>query len=128
MSRIPSRHIHSPRLAFAAAVASTLLLAACGQKASTPAAIQPTGQVDAARLAAVDAEPGAWLTTGRDGGKTHYSPLNTINRDLIKQATSTGKGGFLDTVATSGASAKAKIDTLYVAALARKPSAKGRST
>jgi len=50
--------------------------------------------------------------------------LMMFNGDLIKQATSTGKGGFLDTVATSGASAKAKIDTLYVAALARKPSAK----
>ena len=48
--------------------------------------------------------------------------LMMFNGDLIKQATSTGKGGFLDTVATSGASAKAKIDTLYLAALARKPS------
>ena len=50
--------------------------------------------------------------------------LMMFNGDLIKQATSTGKGGFLDAVATSGASAKSKIDTLYGAALARKPSAK----
>lgn len=50
--------------------------------------------------------------------------LMMFNGDLIKQATSTGKGGFLDAVATSGASAKAKIETLYVAALARKPLAK----
>ena len=54
--------------------------------------------------------------------------LMMFNGDLIKQATSTGKGGFLDMVATSGASAKAKIDTLYVAALARKPSAKEVAT
>jgi len=54
--------------------------------------------------------------------------LMMFNGDLIKQATSTGKGGFLDAVATSGASAKAKIDTLYVAALARKPSAKEVAT
>jgi Tfp pilus assembly protein PilV len=50
--------------------------------------------------------------------------LMMFNGDLIKQATSTGKGGFLDTVAAGGASAKAKIDALYLAALARKPSAK----
>ena len=50
--------------------------------------------------------------------------LMMFNGDLIKQATSTGKGGFLDTVAGGGASAKAKIDALYLAALARKPSAK----
>ena len=54
--------------------------------------------------------------------------LMMFNGDLIKQATSTGKGGFLDTVASSGTSAKAKIDTLYVAALARKPSAKEVAT
>ena len=50
--------------------------------------------------------------------------LMMFNGDLIKQATSTGKGGFLDTVASGGASAKAKIDALYLAALARKPSTK----
>jgi Tfp pilus assembly protein PilV len=54
--------------------------------------------------------------------------LMMFNGDLIKQATSTGKGGFLDAVATSGASAKAKIDTLYIAALSRKPSAKEVAT
>jgi quinohemoprotein ethanol dehydrogenase len=43
----------------------------------------PEGKVDAARLAAVAAEPGQWLTTGRDAGKTHYSPLDAINRDNV---------------------------------------------
>jgi uncharacterized protein involved in high-affinity Fe2+ transport len=50
--------------------------------------------------------------------------LMMFNGDLIKQATNTGKGGFLDRVATSGMKNSAKIDTLYVAALARKPSPK----
>jgi len=54
--------------------------------------------------------------------------LMMFNGDLIKQATSTGKGGFLDAVATGSASAKAKIDTLYIAALARKPSTKELAT
>ena len=54
--------------------------------------------------------------------------LMMFNGDLIKQATGTGKGGFLDTVATSGASASVKINALYVAALARKPSSKELAT
>jgi hypothetical protein len=54
--------------------------------------------------------------------------LMMFNGELIKQATSTGKGGFLDAVATSGGSPKAKIETLYLAALARKPSAKEVAT
>jgi hypothetical protein len=54
--------------------------------------------------------------------------LMMFNGELIKQATSTGKGGFLDVVATSGGSPKAKIETLYLAALARKPSAKEVAT
>jgi quinohemoprotein ethanol dehydrogenase len=62
-------------------VAAAFLLAACAKQAPAPAPEKPAGQVDAARLAAIDKEPGAWLTTGRDGGKTHYSPLDGINRD-----------------------------------------------
>ena len=62
-------------------LAAALLLAACAKQAPAPAPEKPAGQVDAARLAALDSEPGAWLTTGRDGGKTHYSPLDAVNRD-----------------------------------------------
>jgi len=54
--------------------------------------------------------------------------LMMFNGDLIKQATSTGKGGFLDRVATSGMKNPAKIETLYQAALARKPTAKELKT
>jgi quinohemoprotein ethanol dehydrogenase len=48
----------------------------------------PTGKIDAARLAAIASEPGQWLTGGRDAGKTHYSPLETIDRDNV------GRVGF----------------------------------
>ena len=49
--------------------------------------------------------------------------LMMFNGDLVKEATSTGKGGFLDKIASSSLNPSQKIETLYVAALARKPSA-----
>ncbi len=52
--------------------------------------------------------------------------LMMFNGDLIKQATSTGKGGFLDQIAASGMPPTKKIDLLYKAALARVPSSKER--
>jgi len=48
--------------------------------------------------------------------------LMMFNGELIKQATSTGKGGFLDKVAGQSIPNAAKVETLYKAALARKPS------
>ncbi len=50
--------------------------------------------------------------------------LMMFNGDLVKTATGTGKGGFLDRVASADMSNAARIDTLYTAALARKPSRK----
>jgi hypothetical protein len=50
--------------------------------------------------------------------------LMMFNGDLIRQATSVGKGGFLDRVASGGGKNAAKITTLYQAALARNPSPK----
>ncbi|NBW95446.1 MAG: DUF1549 domain-containing protein [Planctomycetia bacterium] len=50
--------------------------------------------------------------------------LMMFNGDIVKVATGTGKGGFLDRVAAGGGKNSAKIDALYLAALARKPSAK----
>ena len=52
--------------------------------------------------------------------------LMMFNGELIKEATSVGKGGFLDKVATSGAAPAQKIDALYLSALARTPTAKER--
>jgi hypothetical protein len=49
--------------------------------------------------------------------------LMMFNGDLMKNAVSTGKGGFLDKIAGSSMSNASKIETLYMAALARKPSA-----
>ena len=50
--------------------------------------------------------------------------LMMFNGDLVKTATSTGKGGFLDRVATSDLTNAQRIDALYTAALARKPTRK----
>jgi len=43
------------------------------------------GWVDAERLAGIDAEPGAWLTGGRDSRQTYYSLLTQINRGNVGQ-------------------------------------------
>jgi hypothetical protein len=50
--------------------------------------------------------------------------LMMFNGDLVKTATETGKGGFLDRVATSDMTNAQRIDALYAAALARKPTRK----
>ena len=41
------------------------------------------GAIDTERLMKAAAEPGNWFTTGRDFGKSHYSPLRKINRDTV---------------------------------------------
>ena len=74
---------------WAAVAIGSLLLVACGSPVSPPSsapasaaqAATPAGQVDSTRLQGIDKEPGAWLTTGRDAGNTHYSPLSQINRE-----------------------------------------------
>jgi len=62
-------------------------LAACSKAPETAAdaAPVPTGKVDAQRVAAVDKEPGQWLTSGRDAGKTYYSPLDQINAETVSR-------------------------------------------
>ncbi|HTV51054.1 MAG TPA: PQQ-dependent dehydrogenase, methanol/ethanol family [Steroidobacteraceae bacterium] len=81
---------HSPRAlaALSAALTGVLILSACGAHSPAPPVAAPAsssgpppGQIDLERLQSIDKEPGAWLTTGRDLGKTHYSPLDAINRD-----------------------------------------------
>jgi quinohemoprotein ethanol dehydrogenase len=54
---------------------------AAAPRETTPAA----GRIDRGRLLAIAAEPGSWLTTGRDYGKTHYSPLESINRRTVQR-------------------------------------------
>lgn len=41
------------------------------------------GQIDRERLLNADAEPGQWMTEGRDFGKSHFSSLDQINTDTI---------------------------------------------
>src|SRR5690606_7987843 len=47
--------------------------------------------------------------------------LMMFNGDLIKQAIATDKGSFLGRIATSNLSPSAKIEHLFLAGLARKP-------
>ena len=42
-----------------------------------------TATLDAARVAAADAEPGNWLAHGRDYGEQRFSPLDMINADNV---------------------------------------------
>ena len=67
---------------FAAALA--LLVFGCS-RSPPPAAPGPTrfGQIDEARIVAADREPDQWLTGGRDGGGTYFSPLAEINERNI---------------------------------------------
>jgi quinohemoprotein ethanol dehydrogenase len=78
---------HSARNRVRATLAGVLaaLLAACSRTPApvAPAAAVPTGKVDLQRLLAIDGEPGAWLTTGRDFGETHYSPLDLISQQNV---------------------------------------------
>src|SRR5689334_1721202 len=62
-------------------------LSACNKAPETAASAAPvaTGKIDQARLDALDKEPGQWLTTGRDGGKTFYSPLDLINQQNVSR-------------------------------------------
>ena len=65
----------------AAKVATWLALAALGAAYGDPssAPTPPAGRVDAARLARAPKEPEQWLTNGRDGAGTYFSPLAQIN-------------------------------------------------
>ena len=75
---------------------TAMLAAGCGQQQDAGSENQPAaqqapaepiafGEIDRARLLAADSEPENWLTTGRNFGKTHYSPLTQINRDTVSR-------------------------------------------
>ena len=65
------------------ALALGLGISGCSKEPTVATAHVPTGKVDAARLANIAAEPGEWLTTGRDAGKTHFSPLTLIDKASV---------------------------------------------
>jgi alcohol dehydrogenase (cytochrome c)/quinohemoprotein ethanol dehydrogenase len=73
-----------------------LAMAACGQSQPSPqppaaavpaaqTALKPAAAVDAERLTAADSEPGNWMSTGRDYGEQHFSPLRKIEAGNVKQ-------------------------------------------
>src|SRR5580658_8458120 len=84
MFSVDANTCHPIRLA---GVGLSLFFAACGNHVPAPVPASqnsaPTAQVDLARLQSIEKEPGAWLTGGRDAGKTHYSPLEQINRQTV---------------------------------------------
>ncbi|RYG84395.1 PQQ-dependent dehydrogenase, methanol/ethanol family, partial [bacterium] len=75
--------MRSPILPAVVAVAS--LLSACSRAPTTPvvpAAPKPAA-VDAARLTKADAEPGQWMSHGRDYHEQRFSPLTAVNADNV---------------------------------------------
>ena len=58
---------------------TVLALPAAGAPGRGPAA------VDQARLLAADAEPGQWMSPGRNYQETHFSPLAGINQDNVSR-------------------------------------------
>ena len=71
----------------AALRAGLILIIACtaGAPALWARSGSPAGWVDAARLANAAHEPGQWLTAGRDGGQTYYSPLRGIDAGNVSR-------------------------------------------
>ncbi len=81
------------------AVLAAILLAACGAPQvqdqaqdqgqdparDSAAAPQSFAAIGRDRVLAADSEPGQWLTSGRDSGKSHYSTLDQINKDTVSR-------------------------------------------
>src|SRR5690606_25626305 len=72
------------------AAAASQTVAATASAASQPAAetrgaAEPAayGNITRERLLAADSEPGQWMTSGRDFGKSHYSSLDQINVETV---------------------------------------------
>jgi PQQ-dependent dehydrogenase (methanol/ethanol family) len=73
--------------------AASVLVIALGSLGCTPAAeddpaggaevANPAAGVDGARIAAADAEPGNWLSYGRDYGEQRFSPLDQIDTSNV---------------------------------------------
>mgnify|MGYP000660393579 CR=1 FL=1 len=53
--------------------------------AAPPVLARPAGDVDAARIAAADSEPGSWLAHGRTYSEQRFSPLDQINARNVAQ-------------------------------------------
>jgi len=71
----------------AALAALGLALSACRQAAPPPPAPAPkaAAAVDTARLLTANSEPGNWMSPGRTYDEQHFSPLQRINADNVRQ-------------------------------------------
>lgn len=68
-----------PIHALAVACSAAALLTAC------EAGPAPPGPVDTARIVSADAEPGNWMTHGRDYGEQRFSPLSSIDVSNVSE-------------------------------------------
>jgi len=68
-----------------ALAAAAFFIAGHGERilAQTKPAETAYGQIGLARLLAADKHPDQWLTSGRDFGKGHFSPLTQINKETV---------------------------------------------
>ncbi len=76
------------RIAFAIALAAAAFFVASRSEklsAQTKPGEAAYGQIDRARLLAANEHPDQWLTSGRDFGKSHYSPLAQINKETVSR-------------------------------------------
>ncbi|MGA9797250.1 MAG: PQQ-dependent dehydrogenase, methanol/ethanol family [Rhizomicrobium sp.] len=66
-----------------AGIAGAFLIGATLFAAAQPA--QPGANVDGAKIAAANSDPGEWLTTGRTYSEQRFSPLNQINTTNVSK-------------------------------------------
>ena len=82
--RIPTLP-NSTRLLWLAVLAMPMLAACSSDEAPTAQAVVPhAANVDAARLAAADADPANWMSHGRTYSEDRYSPLAQINAGNVQ--------------------------------------------
>jgi len=58
---------------------------ALAQSSAARQSVPKYGQIDRKRLLDADQHPDQWLTSGRDVGKSYYSPLNQINQTNVSR-------------------------------------------
>src|ERR1700733_542832 len=64
---------------------TSVLFLAWAAMASAQQPDTPAGQLDQQRLLSADNAPEGWFTTGRDFGKSHFSPLSQIDRSSVSR-------------------------------------------
>jgi PQQ-dependent dehydrogenase (methanol/ethanol family) len=75
--------IHLAGLSAAVAASVVALVWLANDSFSQPAAPAPQFNVDGAKIANADADPGEWLTNGRTYSEQRFSPLDKINKSNV---------------------------------------------